>query len=433
MHSVNIRKNWLLIGSLVGLAAGLGLGIPAARNDIGPLLATADLLEPIGTLWINALRMIVLPLIVAYIITAVASFTEMKAPFRIGGGAVLTHLVLFLAGMAVMLLVVPPLVDSFDVTPETTEAMRAATVDTAPPPPAPPADFGEVVSRLIPTNLVRAAADEEILPLYVAALLFALAMIRVEEKYRRIIVDFFRAVIATLHVLIGWILLAMPIAVFILIFGMAVRAGAELLSALVWYVLVFSGLLIVIILMLFAVTPVLGGTPLARFARAAAPVQALAAGTRSSMVCLPALVEQARDRLDLPESVVGLVMPLSVSMFKINMCVTGPLRLFFLAHLYGLTFGPAELAGFFMGYVLLSFGTPGIPSGSTFATIPLYIAVGVPLEGVILLRAVDAIPDMFMTAANVTEDLSVATIVSRFAGSSAAAETSAVAVAEARG
>lgn len=419
MNSLHLPRRYLTFGSLAGLGGGLALGIVAKQWDVEALVRLSDMLEPVGTLWINALRMVVLPLLVAYIITAVASFTEVKSAFRVGGGAVFAHLALMGAGLALMLTITPRLVALFEVTPAIREALQAVSVVPPSNAEAAPTGIGEVVTQIIPTNLFRAAAEDQILPLFVGTLLFALALTRVPEAPRALLVSFFQAIIATLHVLIGWILRAMPVGVFVLVFAMAAQAGTDLLGALAFFVVLFSALLLLLTGLLYVVTPLLGRVSLPRFAQAVAPAQAVAVGTRSSIVCLPALIEGARERLRLPEAVVGLVMPLSVSMFKVNKAVSGPVTLFFLAHLYGIPLTPLMLATFFLAYVPTSFSSPGIPSGGFFVSLPLYLALGIPLEGYVMVKAVDDIPDIFKTLANVTGDMSVAAIVARFTGAPA--------------
>ena len=413
MNTLKLPKNYLMFGSLAGLGLGLVLGIVAKRGDYSALFWMSSVLVPVSTLWINALRMIVLPLVIAYIITAVASFSEVKSTFRLGGGAVVAHLIFLGLGLALMLFMVPTVVSFFEVTPEIKEALAASTA--TPEAVEPASGLTDSIGQIIPDNLLRAAVNDQIVPLFVGTLLFALALTRVADKHRRPIVDLFNAIIEILHVLIGWILMVMPLAVFALVFAMSTQAGTQLISALVFFMLIFCGLLILLTGLLYVVTPILGRVSLSRFAQAAAPAQVIAVGTRSSLVCLPALIEGARDRLQLPEAVVRLVLPLSVSMFKINKAVSGPVKLFFLAHLYGVPLDPVAIGSFFLAYILLSFSSPGIPSGGFFVTLPLYVALGIPVEGVVLLKAVDAIPDIFKTLVNVTEDLSVATLVARFA------------------
>jgi len=417
MKSLNIPKNYILIGSLGGLFLGFLVGGIAKQGDVDFLYTASDFLQPLGTLWINALRMIVIPLIVAYIITAVASFSEVKSTLRIGGGAVLAHLIYLLLGMGLMILVTPKLVSFLEITPEITSALSFHTVET----PLTTSGTGtqsfiDSIAYIIPENIFEAAVNEEILPLFIASLLFALALSKISEKNRTSVVRFFDAIIETLHVLIGWILMAMPFAVFILVLEMAVEAGMELFTALAYFVLLFSALLFVLTLFLYIATPLIANVSVIQFAKACAPAQIMAVGTRSSMVCLPALIDGAKEHLKLPDSVVGLVMPLAVSMFKVNKAVSAPLKMFFLAHIYGISLDPVGIALFFMAYIPLSFSSPGIPSRGFFVSLPLYIALGIPVEGVVLLRTVDAIPDIFKTVANVTEDMSVAALVTRFSG-----------------
>ena len=124
--------------------------------------------------------------------------------------------------------------------------------------------------------------------------------------------------------------------------------------------------------------------------------------TRSSLASLPALMKSARDQLRLPEDVVGLSLPLAASTFKMNTLVSATFKLLFLAHLYGIGLDPAFILLFIGTQILLSPGVPGIPSGGYVMTLPLYVAVGIPVEGVILLKAMDGLPDIFKTMLNST-------------------------------
>lgn len=420
MKSLNINKNFVFYGSLVGLGLGFLFGIIAKQADSEFLFSTSSFLEPIGNLWINALRMIVVPLIVAYIVTAVASFSQLKSTFKIGGSAILTHLFLISTGMALMTILSPTVVSMFSVTPEMTESLQTHTMNIPMPDEEAATDgsISDAISHIIPSNLFRAAADENILPIFVASFLFALALTRVSESNRKKVVGFFDALIETLHVLIGWIITVMPFAVFTLVFAMASESGADLLSALMFFVVAYCALTVLLILFLYIITPLLGNVSLKKFAEAMLPAQTVAVGTRSSMVCLPALIEGARDKLQLPEKVVGIIMPMSVSIFKVNKAVSAPLQLYFLAHIYGIELEPIPVILFMLAYIPTSFTSPGIPSTGLFITLPLYLAMGIPVEGYVILKTVDAIPDIFKTVVNVTEDMSVATIISRFVSES---------------
>lgn len=125
------------------------------------------------------------------------------------------------------------------------------------------------------------------------------------------------------------------------------------------------------------------------------------------------MVEGGRKHLGLPASATGFVLPLSVAVFKLNMAISGPIKILFLAHVLQLNVGLPQLAVFLVTHVILSFSTAGIPAHGSLNTLPAYMAAGIPVEAVVILTAVDAIPDIFKTLANVTADMSAAVILSR--------------------
>ena len=222
------------------------------------------------------------------------------------------------------------------------------------------------------------------------------------------------AVAEIMAVILRWAFVVMPIGVFALCFPLAARTGPGA-GAVGTYVVLESALLVACTLLLYPAVAVAGGVSMARFARAVWPAQAVAVSTRSSLAALPSLVD-GNGTLGLAASVTGFVLPLSVASFKLNRTVSGGVKLLFLAHAFGIAISPAQLVTFLASMLLLSFSTPGIPSVGTVRSLPLYLALGIPIEGVLILNAVDAIPDLFKTILNVTGDLGVAAFVARWAG-----------------
>jgi Na+/H+-dicarboxylate symporter len=215
-------------------------------------------------------------------------------------------------------------------------------------------------------------------------------------------------------VCIRWILVLTPVGVFVFIFLFALNTGGEGAGVLGSFVVIVSGLLLLCTMLLYPVSSLLGRTTMRTFARAAAPAQLVGVSTRSSIASLPALIEGARDRLHLPEPATGFVLPFSVSVFKLNRTISSTAKLIFLAHIYGVALSPTTLAAFLVTVIVLSFSTVGIPSGGlAFKTLPAYLAAGLPIEGLVVAEAVDAIPDIFKTLLNVTADMSAATLLSR--------------------
>ena len=267
--------------------------------------------------------------------------------------------------------------------------------------------------NLVPTNLARAAAGGDLLPLIVATLVFGAALRSVQGRSRELLLDLAQGVADWCFALAGLLFRVLPFAVFVLTLASTARSGTGTASALVYYVGWLSAILAAATLVMYPLTAWLGRIPIPRFASALWPVQVLAFSTRSSVACLPAMLDAARRRLALPEEVVSVTLPFAVSAFKLNMGISANFQLLFLLYVYGLHPDPAALGVAVVVLALQSFATPGLPSGAIWTTTPVFLALGIPLEGIVLTNAVDTIPDLFKTTANVTADLSIAAIVAR--------------------
>jgi Na+/H+-dicarboxylate symporter len=134
----------------------------------------------------------------------------------------------------------------------------------------------------------------------------------------------------------------------------------------------------------------------------------VAIGSRSSLAALPAMVKGATDVLRLPPSATGFVLPLCASVFKLNSGIYWAVGAFFTARLYGIPLTDGQLALAALAGVILSFSTPGIPSGGQLLQVPVYTALGLPVEAVGIMIALDTLPDVFKTLLNVTSDVFVA-------------------------
>ncbi|MEP6507784.1 MAG: cation:dicarboxylase symporter family transporter, partial [Gemmatimonadales bacterium] len=269
------------------------------------------------------------------------------------------------------------------------------------------------LTSLVPTNPIAAAASGAMLPLIVFTLLLAVAIAQGATETRTPLIDFFRALGDAMLRLVRWIIMLAPIGVFALVLPLAVHAGGALAGAIGFYVAAYSLGTIVVILLLYPVVAVFGGIPVRRFARAALPPQLIAFSSSSSIASLPALVESAEDNLGLPPTITGFVLPLAVSTFKIAAPVSWTMGVLFVGWFYGVPLHARELATVAFATVFLGFGVPGIPRGAFIMLAPLFTAISLPVEGIGILIAVDALPDLFATTLNVTGDLAAASIVAR--------------------
>lgn len=397
--------------ALVALAAGLaaGIAISACRSPLLHTCATA--LEPLGTLWVSAIRMTLIPLVVSLLVTSVASFSDVRSLGRLGARTLALFVALLAAVAVFAALAAPPLFQRMSIDMGAASALRDhMAVQTAPS--ELPTLRGFVVS-LLPTNPLKAAVDGAMLPLIVFTLLFAVATTRLPNESRTQITDFFRAVSQAMLTIVRWILRLTPLGVFALAVGMGSTLGLTAVRAVGYYVVVLCGLVLIATLALYPVVGLVSRISMKRFAEACAPAQAVAIGTRSSLASLPALIEGARRVLGDRPGITGFLLPLAVSTFKLNTPIADLVGPLFLAQLYGIELTAMQVLTMTAVTVAMSFSNPGIPSGGLFVvTAPVMLSVGLPLEGIGLLIAADAIPDIFNTFINVTGDMAVAAILS---------------------
>ena len=259
----------------------------------------------------------------------------------------------------------------------------------------------------------------------VFTVLVGLAVGQLPEETRDPLAQVFRSLSDAMMVMVSWVLWGTPLGVFSLILGVSLQTGLGAVGLLGWYIGLLCGLLLLATALLYPITVFSGRTTFRDFARASAPAQLVAIGTQSSLASLPALIEGGSKGMRLPPEGTGFLLPLCVSTFKLNQGISPLFKFLILAHFFGVPLGMGEIATFIFVATLLSFSTVGVPrGGGGFKTLPLYLAAGIPIEGVVILEAVKTIPDFFMTLLNVTADMSAATILTRFSRSPAGVRVS---------
>lgn len=398
----------LTVRVLIGLILGFGVGLVAA--DVPQLARAATWIAPFGTIFINAIQMTVIPLVVSSLVLGVASAPDSRAVGRLGGRAAVLFILLVFASSVIGVVVSPGVLALNAPDAASIEALRASipAVDAVERAKAVPS-FTQWLVSLVPVNPIRAAADSAMLPLIVFSLGFGVAMTRVDAARRDGLMRAFAGLQDATFVLVRWILLLAPIGVFALAVPLAARVGLEAVRAIAWYMAVVSGLCVLFMaLVLYPLASVVGRIPLRAFARAALPVQAVAISARSSMASLPVMINEFGGTLGLSKEITGFLLPLSSSVFRVGAGIGITGGVCFLAILYGSTLSLGTLATIAVTTTLLSFSIPGIPAGSIIVMVPVLQAANLPVEGVAILIAADAIPDMFRTTTNVTGTMAVA-------------------------
>ena len=404
----------LTVRVLLGLVAGLAVGF--AVNASPDLRGIVPWIEPLGSIFINAIRMTVVPLVVASLVVGVAGASDARAIGRVGWRALVLFVALVLAGAVFGAIVAQPMLTRM-IDPGTAGAIAGGASELAgsaqegaqrlP-------TFAQWLIDLVPSNPIRAAADGAMLPLIVFSLLFGVALLRLDPDRRRPIIGFFEGVAEAMLVLVRWVLVLAPIGVFALAVPLAARMGLAAAGALAGFVVLVSAMSVAFMaLVLYPAASAIGRVPLGTFARAIAPSQAVAFSSRSSLAALPAMIEAAETRLGFPPEISRFLLPLSASTFRAGSGVGLTVSVLFVARLYGVDLSVAQIATVIATVLLTSFSVPGIPNGSIIAMVPILVAAGIPVEGIGILLSIDTIPDMFRTTTNVTGHMTAAAILSR--------------------
>ena len=392
----------ILAGLVLGLLAGALLG---GTQAAGPLLAVA---RPVGRLWLDALTMTVVPLVFSLLVTGIVSAADGASGGRTAPRALLWFAVL-LVGVCLVAAVLTPLALDLWPIPESAASLRLSGTQ------APViASGGDWLGNIIPTNPLKAAADTAMVPLVIFAVIFGFAVSAIEPDLRTSIQTFFRAITQAMLMIVHWVLLVAPLGVFALALGVGAQTGLGAAGALAQYVVLVVGACIITALLAYVMAAFPGGLSPAAFARAALPAQVVAASTQSSLASLPAMIEAA-EPLGVKRQDAGIVLPLAVSIFRAASAAANVTVAVYLAHLHGVPLGPGTLLLGALVAAAVSVAAVGLPAQVSFFAIigPVCLAMGVPIDLLPLLLAIETIPDIFRTIGNVTADMAVTRLVGR--------------------
>jgi Na+/H+-dicarboxylate symporter len=384
----------------------------------------SQFLEPIGTLWVNAIRMTVLPMVISLLVVSIGGAGQTKAIGRMGRNAILVCLAMLVGAAIIVVIVVPPLLSILPLSDASVQAVRASVSQEATAQ-LPPMGFAAWLTGLIPSNPIKAASDGALLQLVIFSMLFGVALTKLPDERRAPVIAFFRGVADAMLVMVRWILFLAPLGVFALAVPLAARIGIAAAGALAYYVGAIAIVCLALIAVCTIVAVTLGRVPLRAFLKTAAPAQAVAFSSRSSLASLPALIEGAEAQRH-PKALIAFFLPLAVATFRLGAVPALLVGSMFLGRLYGVSLDSMQMIGIVLTAILLSFSIPGVPGGSILIMAPVLANAGIPAEGIGILLALDTVPDMFRTMTNVTGDFTAISLLARFsdtAGKSTALET----------
>ena len=408
---------WLI---LVALVLAVVAGTMTGRLDGAPAGFLVGVYEFFGTLFLNALKMIIVPLVVASIITGISAAGSEQAVGRLGLKTILyytmTTLLAILIGLTAVNLISPGIIDGQPASDrmglvgdlEVIEAGLAHQEE---------ARFADFFLRMVPTNIVAAAAEGRMLGLIVFSLLFGFFMTRIEGRSAEILSGFWEAVQKVMMRLTGWIMMFAPIGIFGLVANVAATTGMDAIRPLALFVLtVLAALMVHFAVVLPLVLRFIGGIrPLDHY-RGMAPALLAAFSTSSSSATIPLTMDCLEKRAGLSNKTVSFVIPLGATVNMDGTALYECVAVIFIAQAYGIDLGMVTQMMVVVLALLTSIGVAGIPAASLVAILIIMEAVGLPPEGVGLILVVDRILDMCRTSVNVFSDSCGAVVIARSEG-----------------
>ena len=408
MTPIKLPAGWTFAALLAGVALGWALsGGPAEAG-------AAAVAGPVGTVWLRALQMTIVPLVAALLVTGIAQMVATARAGPVARRTLLSFFAILAAGTVLAAFAMPALLEAFPIPGRAAAALAAGS--TAPQ--AVPG-IGAFFESLVADNVIAAAAQTAMLPLVVFFVALAVAITRLPEAQRELMLRLFEALGNAMLKIIGWVLWLAPAGVFALALTVGLASGGGAFAALAHYILLVAGLGFVVMLAGYVLGTIGGRVGPLRFARAMLPAQAVAISTQSSLASLPAMLQSCR-LLAVRETTADFVLPLAVAVFRATSPAMNLGVAIYVAHLTGVELTAAAIAAGVAVALVTTIGSVSLPGTISFvASIgPIAIAMGVPVEPLALLVAVEMLPDVMRTLGNVTMDVAVAATVDRNTDSS---------------
>lgn len=384
----------------IGLLLGLIVGLAASATDNAILQAIARESAPLGQIFINAIRMIVIPLVISIIFASIARLGDIRKLGRIGGQTLafygLTLIPAILIGMGVMAvgLQFVPEIEVPDPDAVTVPQLRGVM------------DF---LVSLVPANPFEAAANGAILPLIVFTALLAAAAGTLEVDRRERMITAAEDISAALIKLVWWLLWLAPVGVFALIAPATAQMGWSIIQSLgVFIISVAIALILYVGLVVLPLNAVLARMGPMRFLGGLTGAMTIAFSTTSTATSIPVAREEATKNLGISEVTADLLVPLGASMYRPGSALFQGAAIIFLAHIYGVPLALAATGAILVATFLVSLTVAPVPSSGVVTMAPALETIGVPVAGLALLLGIDRIPDMMRSCVNLIGQINAA-------------------------
>ena len=414
---------------IAGLVLGLIFGLVIIKTDISPDF-TLDYIKPIGTVFINALKMIAVPLVFASLIVGVSNLGDISKLSRIGGKTIITYLITTVLAVTVGLLLVNIFKPGKSLPAETRENLMSLYDDAA----GSTASQAETLQQqsplqpvvdIVPENIFLAASqNSSMLQVVFFAILVGISLLKIPKNKANPVIAFFDGLNEVIIQIVGYIMMIAPYGVFALMASLIIEiAGdnpdnaATLLLALLKYSLVVLGGLFFLMLVVYpTILKLFTKIKYTDFFAAIRPAQLLAFSTSSSSATLPVTMKQVEEELGVSEEVSSFVLPLGATINMDGTSLYQGVAAVFIAQALGMDLNLTQQLTIVLTATLASIGSAGVPGAGLIMLIIVLESIGVPAAGIALIIAPDRILDMFRTVINITGDATVCAVVASTEG-----------------
>jgi Na+/H+-dicarboxylate symporter len=411
-----MKLHWKII---IGIIAGIVVGLIINDSFVIPGLAELDfikkafayvfnpLIGPVGDIFIKLLKMIIVPLIIASMVVGVSRVGDIRKLGGLGGKTFVFYITTTFASVFVGLVavnIIRPGLGTPGLGGEVPDVLRTQV------------GIGTVLLNMVPENPVRAMAEMQILPLIVFSLLLGAVLTTIGTKAKPLI-DLFESLNEAMLKLTGWIIQLLPIGVFALIASVVAQTGPGIFANLGKYMLtVVLGLCFHALVTLPLLLKMIGGANPRKYFERIAPAFTTAFSTASSSATLPLTMDCVETKAGVPRRISSFVLPLGATINMDGTALYESVAAVFIAQVYGIDLSFGQQVLIFLTATLAAIGAAGIPSAGLVTMAIVLNAVGLPLEGIGIILAVDRILDMCRTSVNVWGDTVGCVVVARLSG-----------------
>lgn len=398
----------VLLGMGLGIIVGLFLNLTGLNADgtWANSYLTDGAFKVVGTMFVNALKMLVVPLVFFSLVCGVCGIGDIKLLGRIGSKSFFLYLVTTAIAIAAALIIAT----GFGIGEGMNAESSASFSGKASPP------LSTVLINIIPSNPISAMAEGDMLPVIFFSIMFGVSILMVGKK-ATVVSDFIEALNEIMMKMVNIIMAVAPYAVFCLIARAIADLGMDLLAQLLGYVLVLIGVLLFhLFVTLQLILKVLSGLNPLTFMKKMRNTQVFAFSTSSSNATIPVTLRTVTQRMGVKNSVASFTVPFGATINMDGTAIMQGVATVFIANIYNIELGMMGYLTVILMSVLASIGTAGVPGVGLIMLSMVFAQVGLPIEGIGLILGVDRLLDMIRTAVNVSGDAVVSIVVAKSEG-----------------